>query len=119
MMTVTTIGLDLATSVFQAQGIDANGATVLLKKLHRKEMLPFFVKLPPCLIGVEACGTAHYWAGTLSNSPLGTPMADWIRKLSEKKPFRVVSVALATKLARIAWVLLTRKVEHQPYAHVT
>jgi len=44
-----------------------------------------------------------------------TPMADWIRKLSEKKPFRVVSVALANKLARIAWVVLTRKEAYQPY----
>jgi transposase len=66
MMTITTIGLDLAKSVFQAHGIDASGATVLVKKLHRKQMLPFFSKLPPCLIGVEACGTAHYWARTLA-----------------------------------------------------
>jgi transposase len=48
-----------------------------------------------------------------------TPMAEWIRKLSEKKPFRVVSVALANKLARIAWVVLTRKEAYHPYAHLT
>jgi transposase len=65
-MTITTIGLDLAKSVFQAHGIDGNGTAVLVKKLHRKQMLPFFSKLPPCLIGVEACGTAHHWARTLS-----------------------------------------------------
>ena len=65
-MTIATIGLDLAKSVFQAHGVDESGATVLVKKLHRKQMLPFFSKLPPCLIGVEACGTAHYWARTLS-----------------------------------------------------
>lgn len=65
-MTTTTMGLDLAKSVFQAHGVDENGATVLVKKLHRKQMLPFFSKLPPCLIGVEACGTAHYWARTLA-----------------------------------------------------
>lgn len=64
-MTITTIGLDLAKSVFQAHGVDGSGAPVLVKKLHRKQMLPFFSKLPPCLIGVEACGTAHYWARTL------------------------------------------------------
>src|SRR3546814_1619625 len=45
-----------------------------------------------------------------------TPMADWIRKLMEKKPFRLVSVALANKLARIAWVVLTRKEAYRPYA---
>ncbi len=65
-MTITTIGLDLAKSVFQAHGIDEKGATVLVKKLHRKQMLPFFSKLPPCLISMEACGTAHHWARTLS-----------------------------------------------------
>ena len=48
-----------------------------------------------------------------------TPMANWIRKLSEKKPFRLVSVALANKLARIAWVVLTRKEAYHPYAHLT
>ena len=65
-MVITTIGLDLAKSVFQAHGVDENGATVLVKRLHRKQMLPFFSKLLPCLIGVEACGTAHYWARTLA-----------------------------------------------------
>ena len=55
-MTITTIGLDLAKSVFQAHGVDETGATVLTKRLHRKQMLPFFSKLPPCLIGMEACG---------------------------------------------------------------
>jgi len=65
-MAITTIGLDLAKSVFQAHGIDEAGQTVLVKRLHRKQMLPFFSKLPPCLIGVEACGTAHFWARTLA-----------------------------------------------------
>ena len=275
-MTITIMGLDLAKSVFQVHGIDEDGNAVLVKKLHRKQMLPFFSKLPPCLIGVEACGTAHYWARTLAamghevrlippsyvkayvkrgksdtldaeaiceavqrpnmrfvpvktveqqgilmthrarsllvrqrtmlanalrahmaelgfvaNPGLGTitataiaatvtdaeqfssgrqfaawlgltpqqhstggktrlgdiskqgdrylrrllvvgatavmrhvkdkptPMADWIRKLSEKKPFLLVSVALANKLARIAWVVLTRKEAYHPYAHLT
>lgn len=65
-MTIVTIGLDLAKSVFQMHGVDETGAAVLVKKLHRKQMLAFFSKLLPCLIGVEACGTAHYWARTLS-----------------------------------------------------
>ena len=65
-MRIATIGLDLAKSVFQAHGVDENGATVLVKRLHRKQMLPFFSKLAPCLVGVEACGTAHYWARTLA-----------------------------------------------------
>lgn len=65
-MKITTIGLDLAKSVFQAHGVDESGQTVLVKKLHRKQMLPFFSKLPPCLIGIEACATAHHWARTLA-----------------------------------------------------
>jgi transposase len=65
-MMITTIGLDLAKSVFQAHGIDENGATALVKRLHRKQMLPFFSQLPSCLIGIEACGTAHHWARTLA-----------------------------------------------------
>jgi transposase len=65
-MTIATIGLDLAKSVFQAHGADENGDTVLVKRLHRKQVLPFFSKLSPCLIGMEACGTGHYWARTLA-----------------------------------------------------
>lgn len=64
-MHIKTIGLDLAKSVFQAQGVDEAGGAALVKKLHRKEMVPFFSKLPPCLIGVEACATAQYWARSL------------------------------------------------------
>lgn len=65
-MHIKTIGLDLAKSVFQAHGVDEAGNAVLIKKLHRKQMIPFFSKLPPCLIGVEACATAHHWARTLT-----------------------------------------------------
>ena len=57
-MNVTTIGLDQAKSVFQAHGVDEAGRTVLVKKLHRKQMLPFVSRLRPCLIGIEACAIA-------------------------------------------------------------
>jgi transposase len=56
----TTIGFDLAKHVFQAHGVDATGAVVFRKKLRRSEFIAFFAKLPPCVIGIEACGTAHY-----------------------------------------------------------
>ena len=65
-MEIKTIGLDLAKSMFQAHGVDTNGKTMLVKRLHRKQMIPFFSKLSPCLIGVEACSTAHHWARTLT-----------------------------------------------------
>ena len=62
MQEVTTIGLDLAKNVFQVHGVDASGATVIRRQLKRSQVLPFFRKLRPCLVGVEACATAHYWA---------------------------------------------------------
>jgi transposase len=62
MTTITTIGLDLAKKVFQVHGVDAEGKVVVARKLRRKEVLAFFARLPPCLVGMEACGSAHYWA---------------------------------------------------------
>src|SRR5438067_3872474 len=65
MNEITTVGLDLAKHVFQVHGVDASGATVLRKRLRRGEVLAFFARLPGCLVGLEACATAHYWAREL------------------------------------------------------
>jgi len=62
---VRTIGLDIAKSVFQVHGIDANGDVVLRRRVTRARLLAFFAKLAPCLIGIEACATSHYWAREL------------------------------------------------------
>jgi transposase len=62
MTTIITIGLDLAKKVFQVHGVDVVGKVVIARKLRRKEVLAFFAKQPPCLVGMEACGSAHYWA---------------------------------------------------------
>jgi transposase len=64
-MQVTTLGIDLAKNVFQVHGVDAAGKVVLTKKLRRAQMLPLLEKLPPCLIGMEACATSHHWAREL------------------------------------------------------
>jgi transposase len=64
-MQATTIGLDIAKNVFQVHGIDADERVVVRKQLRRSQMLAFFKALPPCLIGMEACATAHYWAREL------------------------------------------------------
>src|SRR6185312_14036248 len=64
-MQITTIGLDLAKHVFQVHGVDASGQVVVRKRLRRAEVLAFFAKLPPCLVGMEACATAHHWAREL------------------------------------------------------
>ncbi len=61
-MNVTTIGIDLAKSVFQLHGVDAQGEVVFRKKLRRSAVLDFLRELRPCLIGLEACATAHFWA---------------------------------------------------------
>ncbi|MFM5522547.1 IS110 family RNA-guided transposase [Aeromonas jandaei] len=64
-MKITTIGIDLAKNVFQVHGVDERGKVLLKKQLKRDQMLPFFANLPPCLIGMEACGSAHFWANKL------------------------------------------------------
>jgi len=61
-MKITTIGIDLAKSVFQVHGVDERGKAVLRKQLKRKEVVKFCANLEPCLVGMEACGSAHYWA---------------------------------------------------------
>jgi transposase len=64
-MNVKRIGIDLAKQVFQLHGVDYNEKVVLKKQLTRTKMLTYFQSLPPCLIGMEACGSAHYWAREL------------------------------------------------------
>ena len=64
-MQITTIGLDIAKNVFQVHGIDAKEKVAVRKQLRRNQVIAFFKALPPCLIGMEACATAHYWAREL------------------------------------------------------
>ena len=64
-MTIVRVGIDIAKSVFQVHGVDAAGKVKARKKLRRNKVLEFFSNLEPCLIGIEACGGAHYWAREL------------------------------------------------------
>ena len=92
-MQISTIGLDLAKNVFQVHGIDANEKVLVRKQLRRSQVIAFFSALPPCLVGMEACATAHHWAReltklghevrlmpafqpTLNGSPQGRPHFD-------------------------------------------
>jgi transposase len=59
---VSTIGLDIAKSVFQVHGVDVDSAVVIRKRISRPKLLEFFAVLPPCLIGIEACPTGHHWS---------------------------------------------------------
>ncbi|MBV1695534.1 MAG: IS110 family transposase [Hyphomicrobiales bacterium] len=61
-MQVSTIGIDLAKNVFQVHGVDVSGKVVLTRQLRRNQVIEFLAKLPPCLVGMEACATAHHWA---------------------------------------------------------
>ena len=65
MAEIVTIGLDIAKSVFQVHGIDAEGQVVVRRQLHRSQVLKFFAGLAPCIVGVEACATSHYWSREL------------------------------------------------------
>jgi transposase len=65
MQAVKTIGLDIAKSVFQVHGVDADGQVVIRRKLKRRYVLSFFEKLPACLVGIEACATSHHWSRQL------------------------------------------------------
>src|ERR1700730_7886791 len=64
-MNVTTVGIDLAKLIFQVHGVDGHGKAVIRKQLKRTELTRFFANLPACLIGMEACSSAHYWARKL------------------------------------------------------
>jgi transposase len=64
-MNIKRIGIDLAKQVFQLHGVDHQGKPVLRKQLRRNQMLSYFAKLSPCLIGIEACSSSHYWAREL------------------------------------------------------
>jgi transposase len=65
MQAIKTIGLDIAKSIFQVHGVDADGQVVIRRKLKRRYVLAFFQKVPPCLIGMEACATSHHWSREL------------------------------------------------------
>src|SRR5258706_12796758 len=65
MQAVTTIGLDIAKSVFQIHGVDAAGNIIVRRQLKRRYVLPFFQRLPPCLIGMETSASAHHWSREL------------------------------------------------------
>jgi transposase len=75
MKQVTTIGLDIAKSIFQVHGVDAAGHMVLRQKLSRSRVLEFFAKLPRCLVGIEACGPTCVRDGVATVPPTSEPLA--------------------------------------------
>jgi len=92
MQQITTVGLDIAKNLFQVHGADAQGRPVLRRKLARGKVLEFFTNLPPCLVGLEACAAAHYWARELAK--LGHRGAG-LDQTEQRATFIEVEVAVA------------------------
>jgi transposase len=100
MQTITTVGLDIAKSVFQVHCVDANGDVVLRRQLKRRYVLTFFQKLPPCLVGIEACASSHHW------SPQLQALGHTVRLMPPAyvKPYvKAYSVAASVKRKRISF----------------
>ena len=90
MQTVTTIGLDIAKSVFQVHGIDAEGKVVIRRQLKRRYVLAFFQKLAPCLVGIEACASSHHWSRELkglghTSAPDASGLREALRQATEER----------------------------------
>lgn len=95
-MKLTTVGIDLAKNVFQVHGIDEHGKVLVKKQLRRDQMATFFVNLPPCLLGMEACGSAHYWARKLQ------AMGHTVRLLFKELP-RLLKLRALAAYAKGSW----------------
>jgi transposase len=93
-MKLTTIGLDLAKNVFQVHGTDERGKAMLRKTLKRGEVAKFFANLPACLIGIEACASAHFWARKLIGLVLS--------KITEPKPLMPLHDGSNSAFRRVA-----------------
>jgi len=104
-MKVTTIGVDLAKSVFQVHGVDDRGHVVVRKQLRRDQVAVFFANLPACLVGMEACGSAHHWARKLQG------FGHRVRLIS---PQFVKPYVKSNKNARTIWALLAHEREFRP-----
>src|SRR5262247_2011484 len=65
MQAITTVGLDIAKAVFQVHGVDAAGEVIIRRQLKRRHVLPFFQRLPACVVGIEACASSHHWSREL------------------------------------------------------
>ena len=86
---VSTIGLDIAKSVFQVHGVDVEGAVVIRKRVSRAKVLEFFSTLPSCVVGIEACPSAHHWSRQLGARSHGTvDAAELCEGLSEAQQER-------------------------------
>jgi transposase len=110
MQVVTTIGLDIAKSVFEVHGVDAHGRVVVRRQLKRRYVLPFFKKVSPCLVGIEACAAYLQQAlAVIRYAKLhGTKHRPWLTAPLARRPTKVAAIALANKIARMAWAMMAK-----------
>jgi transposase len=121
MKHATTIGLDIAKSVFLVHGVDAAGQAVLRQKLSRSRVLEFFAKLPRCLVGIEACASSHYWSRELINR---RPSDLTVVGFKMRPNFRQIDEAIDLAQEVIAWdmtlkaeAVKQRLLHHPTFAH--
>jgi transposase len=101
MQAITTIGLDIAKSVFQVHGIDAEGNVTLRRQLKRRYVLNFFQRVAPCLVGIEACASSHHWSRKLKALGHTVRMISSLRAKATIMGFRKRHVPMPTDGARI------------------
>ena len=115
-MTISTVGLDLGKSVFQVHGVDAHGKIVVTKRLRRAAVLHFFANLPSCLVGMEACATAHHWAraiGRLGHEVRLMP-AQYVKPyVKRSKTDRADAAAISEAVQRPSMRFVAVKTEEQ------
>ena len=101
-MTMSVVGIDLAKRVFQLHGVDEAGRVVVRKKLTRAKLMAFVSQLEPCVIGMEACGGAHYWGREFRRfgHQVTSPIARWVQRLIARRSVNCEIVALATRLSK-------------------
>ncbi len=122
-MQVTTIGLDIAKNAFQVHGIDAAEKVVIRKPLRRAQVMKFFETLPPCLVGMEACATAHYWARELAKlghevrlMPAKDVKAYVKRNKNDAADAEAICEAVLRIFANVDTMLVTRMTCHRSFA---
>ena len=86
MLAITTVGLDIAKSVFQVHCVDARGNAVVRRQLKRRYLLAFFKKLSPCLVGIEACATSHHWSRAAGSRAYGAAHPSGLREALREAP---------------------------------
>lgn len=108
MSEITTVGIDLAKSVFQVHGVDEHGKVVVRRQVRRSQLVSVVAQLPPCLIGMEAGAGAHHWSRQFVTFGHQGAQRPWIAAVLQRRGKARAYVAQANKTARIAWAVMRK-----------